>query len=636
MTTALMPEARQRYYNNDGTVAAGCLLYTYAAGTTTPKATYQDAAGTTPHANPIILDGKGEAVIYWDGAYKVDLKTADGVQITGYPVDNYTPPVDTLRTDLAASSGASLIGYLPVGASAVATTLESKAREIRSLFDWLTEAQQSLVVARTGYNAASRSEMYSALVNAWADAQTGNFDLYAPEGLYEIGANNFPFRNTSSSSLLDVENLTLWCAGPGTVFRTVSTNGADVFQVNALKNFHVRGFPTLEATISGTTAGSNGVSITNGGDNLTFEIRGYNLPSLDKTSYVDGGKAFTIQPSTSSNEVGTIKATVYAVGCAAGFGYDLDLVTAAGKKTSISVDLVAEDCYQAVRIAAGAATGALTDAMTLGVTVRGHAINCQQDVVLGRVHGCDVDLHLITTKTAAARRLGPNAVAWRATDTVVEALQCAYAYNARIDLRGNKGECDYKARIGGATAGSSGLVGATKDCSITLDIGGTAATADVLEINSGGNTMRNSLLTASVRTCTSLPDAFYTASLANYLRIGAINTGSYTGTLTGCTTSPTGTIEWSLTGDVVTLQIPTISGTSNSTSATITGMPASIRPSTASSGIGITVDSGTAAIGRIVVETTGTITLYNSVTAAGFTAAGTKGIQFSTITYRRG
>lgn len=89
MSVSLMPEPRQRYYNNDGTVAAGCLLHTYAAGTSTPKATYTDSAGLVPHDNPIVLDAKGEAVIYWTGNYKVDLKTAAGVQVTGYPVDNY-------------------------------------------------------------------------------------------------------------------------------------------------------------------------------------------------------------------------------------------------------------------------------------------------------------------------------------------------------------------------------------------------------------------------------------------------------------------------------------------------------------------------------------------------------------------
>jgi hypothetical protein len=116
MTTSLMATPRQRYFANNGTPAAGCKLYTYVAGTTTPKATYSDNAGTV-HANPITLDAKGEAVIYWSGSYKVDLKTAAGVQITGYPVDNVTS-YDTLvnvgdaliRADLAAPSGSLMVG----------------------------------------------------------------------------------------------------------------------------------------------------------------------------------------------------------------------------------------------------------------------------------------------------------------------------------------------------------------------------------------------------------------------------------------------------------------------------------------------------------------------------------------------
>lgn len=136
MTTSLMPEARQRYYTNVGLPAAGCKLFTYAAGTSTPKATYQDAAGTVPHANPITLNSKGEAVIYWSGAYKVDLKTAAGAQITGYPVDNVTS-YDTLiaasdallRADLAALTGALLVGFTPT-ASTAATNVQAAIVEI--------------------------------------------------------------------------------------------------------------------------------------------------------------------------------------------------------------------------------------------------------------------------------------------------------------------------------------------------------------------------------------------------------------------------------------------------------------------------------------------------------------------------
>jgi hypothetical protein len=48
-----------QFFNNDGTVLSGGKLYTYAAGTTTPQATYTTNAGTIARTNPIILDSAG-------------------------------------------------------------------------------------------------------------------------------------------------------------------------------------------------------------------------------------------------------------------------------------------------------------------------------------------------------------------------------------------------------------------------------------------------------------------------------------------------------------------------------------------------------------------------------------------------
>jgi len=114
----------------------------------------------------------------------------------------------------------------------------------------------------------------------------------------------------------------------------------------------------------------------------------------------------------------------------------------------------------------------------------------------------------------------------------------------------------------------------------------------------------------------------------------ASSTGTFTGTLTGCTTSPTGALDWSLEGDVVTLEIPAIAATSNTTAATITGMPAGIRPVAAQSCIGITQDNGVTAIAKLIVETSGVITLHVGVSAT-FTNTGTKGVGACTISYRR-
>lgn len=123
----MMPSPRPRAWSNGGAPAAGCKLFTYAAGTTTPKDTWQDALKTVKHENPITLDAKGEASIYWEGNYRVDLRTAAGVSITGYPVDNFETP---LMADALAEAGSSAMignGGETVAASFNALQLASYA-----------------------------------------------------------------------------------------------------------------------------------------------------------------------------------------------------------------------------------------------------------------------------------------------------------------------------------------------------------------------------------------------------------------------------------------------------------------------------------------------------------------------------
>lgn len=108
---------------------------------------------------------------------------------------------------------------------------------------------------------------------------------------------------------------------------------------------------------------------------------------------------------------------------------------------------------------------------------------------------------------------------------------------------------------------------------------------------------------------------------------------TFTGTLTGLTTTPTGSVKYTRNGEIVTLSIPQISGTSNSTAATITGMPTSLAPTTAKRCLVRVQDNGTAALGLAEVGTGGVITLYLGATAAVFTGSGTKSIEACTITY---
>lgn len=97
-------------FDNNGTPLSGGKVYTYAAGTTTPRTTYTTSAGTTPHTNPIILDSAGrvpggQVWVQSTLSYKFVVETSAGVLIGTY--DNI---LDGVYANFAANTGASLVG----------------------------------------------------------------------------------------------------------------------------------------------------------------------------------------------------------------------------------------------------------------------------------------------------------------------------------------------------------------------------------------------------------------------------------------------------------------------------------------------------------------------------------------------
>jgi hypothetical protein len=77
-----------QFFNSDGTVLAGGKIYTYAAGTSTPKTSYTTSAGNIAHANPIILDSAGRVpggeIWLVAGNYKFSVFTSANVLIGTY------------------------------------------------------------------------------------------------------------------------------------------------------------------------------------------------------------------------------------------------------------------------------------------------------------------------------------------------------------------------------------------------------------------------------------------------------------------------------------------------------------------------------------------------------------------------
>lgn len=78
---ALLPSPQLQFVDNDGAPYAAGRLYTYVANTSTLKTTWQDEAATIANSNPIVLDLRGACVCWGDGAYRVVLQDANGVQV---------------------------------------------------------------------------------------------------------------------------------------------------------------------------------------------------------------------------------------------------------------------------------------------------------------------------------------------------------------------------------------------------------------------------------------------------------------------------------------------------------------------------------------------------------------------------
>lgn len=169
-----------QFFDNSGVILSGGLLYTYASGTTTPQATYTSSSGSTANSNPIVLDSAGrissEIWLTQGQSCKFVLKTSTGTTIWTYdnvPGINDQTGLLAFETSLAASSGSSLVGFMPAGTSAVATTTQAKLRQIVSAIDF----------GAVGNGATDDTAAIQAALN-YAASLGGS--LYIPTGAYKL------------------------------------------------------------------------------------------------------------------------------------------------------------------------------------------------------------------------------------------------------------------------------------------------------------------------------------------------------------------------------------------------------------------------------------------------------------------
>jgi len=187
MPTMISTPPKLQFFDNAGNPLAGGKVYTYAAGTTTPQTTYTDYTGSVANANPVILNTRGEASIWFTTAqYKLKLTDADDVEV--YTVDNLNGPDLATLALLAASSGSSLIGYINTGTGATARTVQARLRDILSVKDFGAVGDGTTNDATAIQNAINAAAALPASGGSSGLGGISGATVYFPPGVYRINS----------------------------------------------------------------------------------------------------------------------------------------------------------------------------------------------------------------------------------------------------------------------------------------------------------------------------------------------------------------------------------------------------------------------------------------------------------------
>jgi hypothetical protein len=275
-----------QFFGNNGLPLAGGKLFTYAAGTTTPLATYTSSSGVTPHANPIVLDSAGrvpsEVWLTSSAAYKFTLKTATNVEI--WTKDNipgianaadlagFVTYADLAST--AAGKGAALVGFIQSGTGAVARTVSTKNRDIVSVKDF----------GAVGDGVADDSAAFNAAIT-YANS-IGGATVWVPAGTY-IATSVAPKSNVTISA----DGATITSPAGRVISWAYDVN--DTTTVGAGKNLNTGISYTVGETAITLAVAGDGASF-NVGDFVTIRCKGIITGSRDITPVAELNKVLSV------------------------------------------------------------------------------------------------------------------------------------------------------------------------------------------------------------------------------------------------------------------------------------------------------------------------------------------------------
>ena len=256
----LAPSPKAQFLDANGNPLVGGKVYTYAAGTTTPLATFTDASATTPNTNPVILDSRGECNLWFSTAtsYKVILKDANDV--TQWSVDNiatYGTLASQNSNNVSITGGAisgitatfNVTGNVSGNAGTVTNGVYLTATQTltNKTMDAMASASTVKDSAGTAYTVGFRQRPQSTNTTA-AASDVGKHLLVTatttiPSGVFTAG-DWFTVINNSGSTITLTQGAgtTLRLAGSSTTgSRTIAVYGVAMVQCIGSETFYVSG-----------------------------------------------------------------------------------------------------------------------------------------------------------------------------------------------------------------------------------------------------------------------------------------------------------------------------------------------------------------------------------------------------------
>jgi hypothetical protein len=599
----------------------GGKLFTYIAGTTTPQATYTDSTQTTQNTNPVILNANGQANVWLVVGQTYKLKLTDFIGNQIWVVDQ-----------------------IPGGLS---------AQQIGMLFYPQTSAEQSAGITpinfiyppgnilRYGTNTLPGTTDMSVpiqnSINQWAN---GGAPVYVPSGNYlQLSSASLTAtttgRNTAGDGFVmygdgmgastittpnDIENLL-----------TVGANSSHflfqpyIHDLGFINTFPVNGNPQIGAThhhihlanplsttiekvyckgnfgdsFVGVTANQAGIWLDNQGFGATF------TNTID-TCWMDHAH---ITCDTSDSIIRDNNVT------ANGLDYGIK-VNNSNINISDQYDLNCNGAHGGVWL-----TGNSALAKVLG---NFFDTDCSHGIWADQTINCVISNNIYW--------MNQNAAIWLVNPSFFTITGNSFLNCGQADTGINNSDIVFDVT---AFASFNTVVGNVAQKTNARSGG---AVNFIYELNAGSVVQNNRYIGNTVESTAgqyATPAINLSTPIFNQgsVLVGNVGSGTetetyttFTGTLTGCTAAVTAAVRATRQGNLVTLYLPTIQGTSNTNACTMTGIPAALQPAnTQYGGNGLVSNNSANVTCSAAVDATGTLTFNIGGNNNGFTTSGTKG-----------